>query len=207
MLDIYKPTAKNTGSAISLQASDRDGHLYLNFIRQHSWDATRQKGSFRENKNKPGLSTTLKFNQIEAGAWLDAIERFVEFSAFHGTQQRSTRISFNLAEGDNPTVFVLRVSQTDGANQKASFFIPISFGEARAIKEYLIHYLHKSFKKQRATQESKQGLDTPNQQEPEPTADPTPVAEESFVEAEQQQEPQQEQQQGQDAGQDDATAW
>lgn len=147
-VQIYKPNPKVTGAALSFQASDRDGSLYVNIIRQASWDGNRKKGAFAENRNKPGHSAVIKLSQVEAGSIIDAIERWDKFSAFHSSPKKTTQISFALAEGDPPTAFIFKLTQTDAADttQKASFFIPISFGEARLIKEYLIHYLHKNFR-------------------------------------------------------------
>lgn len=148
MISIYKPTPRNTGCAISFQASNQNKHLYVSLIRQHSWDANRKLGSFISNKNVPNMSTTLKFHQAEAGAMIDAIERWYEFSAYHGSENKATRISFGPAEGEDSSTMVFKVNQndTEDTTQKSSFFIPISLGEARLIKEYLIHYLHKSFR-------------------------------------------------------------
>ena len=153
MVQIYKPTARVTGLAISLQASDRDGKLYVNMIKQASWNEQTKKGSFIENRKKPGFYTTLKFNQAEAAGMIDAIERHYEFKAYHGTEARATQITFGPAQPKNegdvaPALFVLRAVQTDSQDttQKVSFFIPLTYAEARLIKEYLVHYLHKSFR-------------------------------------------------------------
>lgn len=145
-IQIYKPNSKNTGSAISLQASDRDGKLYLNFIKQASWNGQTKKGSFIENKSDPTKSTTLKFNQVEAAQIIDCVERHYQWSGFHDSQSKSTGIIF--APNDERNVFSLSVTQTDkqDSTQKNQFFIPLTYAETRLIKEYLIHYLHKSFR-------------------------------------------------------------
>lgn len=163
VIQIYKPTAKNTGCAISLNASDRDKYLYIELIRQFSWDVARKKGSFIENRKRPGMNTVLKFNQTEVGALLDAIERFYEFKPFHSSEKKVTQISFAPAEGDSPTTYVFKVLQSDAddSTKKASFFIPINFGEARLIREYLVYYLHKSFKMAFDSQSNKKFSDMP----------------------------------------------
>jgi hypothetical protein len=137
-----------TGSAISFQASDKSEELFVSIIKQATWDNNTKKGSFLSNRNKPGFYVTIKFNQAEVGTILDALERFYEFTAFHSSAKATTQIHFGPSEGEAPTSFVFRATQTDkqDTSQKASFFIPISFGESRLIREYLIHYLHKSFK-------------------------------------------------------------
>ena len=150
MIQIYKPTPRNTGMAMSVKAGDTDGHFYVEVLKQFSWDSTRNKGSFVENRKKPGKNTIMKFNQVEAANWIDSIERYVKFSGFHGIESRKTSFSFELAEGNPAASFFFKINQTNAEDttQKDSYFIPISFAEARLIKEYLIHYLHKAFARQ-----------------------------------------------------------
>ena len=50
MIQLYKPTKKNTGTALGFQASDRDKNLYVTMIKQASWDDNKQTGSFNENR-------------------------------------------------------------------------------------------------------------------------------------------------------------
>jgi len=170
---LYKPTKKVTGLAISLQSSDKDKSLYLNLIKQFSWDENARKGSFFENRNKPGMSTIIKLNQVEGGSILDAIENNSAFSAYHNSANRSTQIIFEPSK--EKSCFTLKILQTENGdeNQKNSFFIPISFGEARLIKKYLIPYLHKSLRK----------LETPKNraatQQKQLEPEPTPAKEES----------------------------
>lgn len=145
MIQIYKPNRNNSGIATGFQASDRDRSLYVSFIRQYSWNAQTQKGSFMENRKKPGFSTLLKFSQVEVAAILDALEQNSGWKTIHVAPNRSTQII--LAPGDQAHPgFTFTVNQTEKSDgQKASFFLPLNFGEARLIREYLLHYLHKSF--------------------------------------------------------------
>ena len=146
MITFYKPTPKNTGLAMSFQASDRDKHLYVNLLKQVNWDANTKKGSFLANKNKPGFYANIKFNQIEAGGMLDAIEHNALFSAYHSSAKYITQIKLEPSPVENPTSFVFKVLQTDtqDSTKKSSYFISLTFGEARLVRQYLIHYLHKS---------------------------------------------------------------
>jgi hypothetical protein len=179
-LHLYKPTAKNTGLAIGLQASDQDKHLYVNLIKQASWNAETKRGSFTENKDKPGASATLKFNQLEAASLIDAIETNGPFKAYHDAPKRTTQITFEPSEAEK-ACWVFKVSQTskEDANQKTSFFMPITYGEARLIKEYLLHYLHKSFamrlpSRQRAAQPEQAAENTePQTPAPEEAQEPS----------------------------------
>lgn len=187
MLNIYKPNPKVTGTGLSLQASDRDGKLYLNLIKQSGWNDQTKKGSFLANKDKPGASTVLKFNQMEAGSLIDSIENMTTASFYHASSSKTTRISFapsNIQKDKAPNCFVLTVNQaeTEDSSKKTNFLIPFTFAEARVIKEYLIHYLHKSFSIKPQKTDNKQ-----NQQ-------PEEVAASSEVQTETQSEPQSEQQ-------------
>ena len=133
-----------TGTAISFQASDKE-ELFVSLIKQATWDDKTKRGSFIANRNKPGFSMVIKFNQIEAGSMLDALEKFYEFKAFHSSANSTTQISFAPSEDNISYVFKAHQTNKQDTTKKASFFIPISFGESRLIREYLIHYLHKSF--------------------------------------------------------------
>lgn len=177
MIQIYKPTKNVTGAAISLQAGLKDKHLYLNFIKQASWNDQTKKGSFIENRNKPGFSTVVKFNQVEVGAMLDALEKFYAFSAFHSSDKSKTQITFGPADGEQKDkLYVLKIHQTNAQDttQKTSFFIPITFGEARLIQEYLRYYLHTSFRfdakaaANKPQPQKEQTRSVPNQQTSEP---------------------------------------
>jgi hypothetical protein len=173
-IQLYKPTSRMTGMAISFQASDMDESLYVSLIKQASWNETTKRGSFIENRNKPGFSTVIKFNQIEAGSMVDAIERFYAFTAFHNSADFTSQITLGPADGTNPSTFVFKVHQTNkkDTTKKSSFFIPISFGEARMIKEYLIHYLHKAFSFKKADKDVPS--ETPQPESPEPVNNPAP---------------------------------
>jgi len=173
MISLYKPTKKTTGLAISFRASDRDKSLFLNLIKQFSWNEAEKKGSFVENKDKPGFSTAIKLNQIEAAAIIDCIERVYPWSAFHNSPSKTTQINFGPSQ--DSSVFTLQVNQTDkqDTSQKSSYFIPITYAEARLIKEYLIHYLHKSFRSNGNTNnKDKNTNNSPVQQEQTPEKQP-----------------------------------
>lgn len=147
MIQLYKPNAKNTGMALGFQASDREKKLWVTMIKQVSWDAQKAKASFNENKKKPGFSTNLKFSQIEVATMLDALEQNYVYKTVHDAESRMTQITLAPADEKYPG-FTFSVYQTDKAtNNKSSYFMPLTFGEARLIREYLVHFLHKSFRK------------------------------------------------------------
>ncbi len=147
-LSLYKPSKSNKGTAISFMASDNDNSLYLSLIKQASWNETTRTGSFIQNKDKPGLNAKVKLNHLEAACILDSIETNSMWSTVHSTEKKMTNITFAPGDEQHPG-FTLSVNQTDKQDTtlKSSFFMPLSFGEARLIKEYLVHYLHKSFQK------------------------------------------------------------
>jgi hypothetical protein len=173
-IQIYKPNSKVTGCALSLQASDRDGKLYVNMIKQASWNPETKKGSFIENRNDPTKKTVLKFSQVEAAQIIDCVERHYQWSGFHDSASKTTGIVF--APNDERSVFSLSVNQTDKQDStvKSQFFIPLTYAEVRLIKEYLIHYLHKSFKMKTDSRPANQEQEVrqPEAQEEQPVEQP-----------------------------------
>ncbi len=186
MIALYKPTRSNKGCAISLQASDRDKSLFLNLIAQFGWDEAKKKGSFIENRKNPLKSTTLKLNQIEAASIVDSIEQNTAFKTVHSTSAKMTSISFLPGDETHPG-FTLSVNQTnkEDTTKKASFFMPLSFGEARLIKEYLLHYLQKSFaiNESREQQQSSEAQGAPATEEAPLQAQEAPLPSEPSQEA------------------------
>ena len=60
MIQFYKPNAKNTGSACSFSYNKKEKALWVNFIRQASWNPETKNGTFATIK--PGWSTDFKVN-------------------------------------------------------------------------------------------------------------------------------------------------
>ena len=56
-ISIYKPTVKNSGSGFSFQmgidSKSKEPTLFVKSILQHSWDAQKRQGYFKENLDNP----------------------------------------------------------------------------------------------------------------------------------------------------------
>ena len=87
IVQYYKPNSKNTGCAFSFDIGSNQKNnepcIYIRAIKQFSWNNERRTGSFSENSKNPEKSISLKINEIEAGGFINAIENYCDFSAFH----------------------------------------------------------------------------------------------------------------------------
>ena len=90
IVQYYKPNSKNTGCAFSFDIGSNQKNnepcIYIRAIKQFSWNNERRTGSFSENSKNPEKSISLKINEIEAGGFINAIENYCDFSAFHSFQ-------------------------------------------------------------------------------------------------------------------------
>lgn len=146
MLAFYKPNEKNNGISISFRASDREKCLFLQFLKQASWNPDAQTGSFSENKRLPGKELIIRISQVEAASIIDAIERYVTFDTSHDFERKSVQFFFGPCSDHNKGEFCCGANlNNQQIGVRAAFLFPASSGEARLIKEYLVHFLNKSF--------------------------------------------------------------
>ena len=167
MIHIYHPNKAVKGFACSFWYSDRDGNLYATLIKQSGWDDTNQVGTFKASLEDPTKKVNIKLSDVEACAILDCIERNRPFSSFHQFDEAPKSIQFvpwmvtppSDMDGDKlpPTQkgysFTVVINDKSDASKKNSFYIGLTFAEARLIREFLIHFLHIGFRKQRAHRE------------------------------------------------------
>lgn len=152
MISFYKPNSKNTGTACSFSVNPKDESIWSSLIKQSSWNDSKKIGSFSDNQNNPNKSVKIKFSLTEAAGLLDALERNVEFSAYHTSEKQSTQIKFSPYIKDNKHVgFSYIVNKTDKQNSenKQSYLIGFYFNESRLIKEFLSYALNSIFESQR----------------------------------------------------------
>lgn len=151
-LNIYKPNAKVDGCACSWSCTDQ-GIIYLNMIKQASWNEKTKKGSFSENRESEDKKTNLKFNEFEAGSLIAAIENFSEVSFFHqfgdGSDRNVQQITFKpwvknqkiideaqkSGQPEPAPVKAFGLSVTRNSTDK--FKMPLELGECYAIKRLL----------------------------------------------------------------------
>ena len=157
MVSFYKPTPKVTGTAMSFYLNKRDNSFFSNLIKQDSWDSSRKIGSFQKNKKVEGKNVNIKFSQTEIASIVDSIDRNVEISGYHGSNQ-VVRFSFGpytpkkkvgdeWVEGSEQKGFSFRVtreSKEDSTN-KQSYVIGLTFPEAKLLREHLVYLLSESF--------------------------------------------------------------
>jgi hypothetical protein len=145
-LQFYKGNAKVTGTACSFQTKDTS--LFVNFIKQHSWNEAKKLGSFRENAKNPEKTTVLKFNAVEAAGIVDAINRNAEYKFYHTAPNSNAMGKFCPYLRDNNQIgfsFNASKEQKGDSVNKVSFLIGFTFAEAVLVKEFLLEFIKNSF--------------------------------------------------------------
>jgi len=151
MITFYKPNSKNTGTACSFTFNGKDASVWGSLIKQSSWNDAKKIGSFSENQNNPNKSVKVKFSLTEAAGIIDAIERNVEFSAYHTSEKQTTRIKFcPYIKEDKQVGYSYSVNKEDKQNSenKQSYLIGFYFNEAILIREFLKFALTSIFHQQ-----------------------------------------------------------
>lgn len=147
--NLYKPNTKNTGCAFSFKiiTKDKEGNpskptFLIQAIKQASWDSNKRTGSFSANAKDPEKNIYCKINENEAGAIIDALEKYSEFSAYHTYNDDKTTISLKPYQKNNGVdAWSLGVIK----NSTLKFGIGIEMGEARTLKTLLELYLTRLF--------------------------------------------------------------
>ena len=121
MLQFYKPNAKNTGSACSFSYNKKDKALWVNFVKQASWNDSSKTGTFKGSG--PDKKANSKFSVTDLAGLVHAIETNSEFSNFHGTKERNTTFKFSPYVRDgNQVGFSFSLNQNNSQeNIKKSF--------------------------------------------------------------------------------------
>ena len=152
---LYKPNAKNTGSAFTFDCTkDRNGNpvLFVSMILQHSWNNDRKTGSFKENAKNPDKSTTIKLTDIEAGEFLSSMKTRIPFVGFHKTEEKTTIIKFTpwdknriIKNKDGQETFKSPAWGLTVTKNSSQFFkLPIEAGEAECLAVLLEDYIKES---------------------------------------------------------------
>ena len=145
MIQFYKPNSKNTGSACSFSYNKKDKALWVNFIRQASWNAESKTGTFKGAT--PDKKASSKFSVTELAGLVHAIETNGEYGNFHGNKERNTTFKFSpyIREG-NQVGYSFSLNQNNSQeNLKKSFIIGFTFAEGRMLKEYALTVLKNYF--------------------------------------------------------------
>lgn len=151
MISFYKPNSKNTGTACSFSVNSKDGSVWSSLIKQSSWNDATKTGSFSDNKDNPQKSARVKFSMTEVAGLLEALDKNVEFSAYHSSDKQITKIKFSPYIKDDKQVgfsYSVNKESKDNIENKQSFLLGFYFNEARLLKEFLTHALNSIFKAQ-----------------------------------------------------------
>lgn len=152
---LYKPNAKNTGSAFTFDCTkDRNGNpvLFVSMILQYGWNDERKTGSFKENAKNPDKSTTIKLTDIEAGEFLSSIKTRIPFLGFHKTEEKTTIIKFTpwdknriIKNKDGQETFKSPAWGLTVTKNSSQFFkLPIEAGESECLAVLLEGYIKQS---------------------------------------------------------------
>jgi len=154
MIAIYHPSKNNNGFACSFSQSFKDGTIFTTLIKQSTWDAENQIGTFKASRNDPQKQVNIKLAQVEVAAILDSIDRNREFSTMHDGDKQIKSIKFapwmnKVDDGQKPTQrgysFSITITDKQDSSVKNSFYIGLTFPEGRLIREFLIQALAKQF--------------------------------------------------------------
>ena len=174
MIQFYKANAKVSGTACSFSVNPKDKSVYASLIKQKSWDANSKTGRF-DTENK----CITKLNVMELGAIINAIEAKSDWSAYHGTQTRATKMNFSpYSQGDNHGFnFRVTADSKEDSENKATFSMGFRYGEAEALKQYFIFSMQAIFQNSleeaqaNASGNKKSNYNKPKQVEKQETAD------------------------------------
>lgn len=97
-ISIYKPNSKNSGCAFSFRygvQKNSDPCLFVNSIKQYSWDDTKKTGNFSSNADDPSKNLSIKFNEFECGSIISSLRNRYEYNTFHNYEDNKTTIKFS----------------------------------------------------------------------------------------------------------------
>lgn len=178
-IHLYHPNKAIKGFACSFWFSDRNDAVFATLIKQSGWDEKNQNGTFKESLNDPNRKVSIKLSYVEVSAILDCIERNRPFTTFHDSEEAPKSINFIPWLNADKTIkgysFSITVGNKQDSTFKNSFYIGLTFAEARYIREFLIFCLNAHFIKTRAgTSSVAQLSDNKPARNPEPQAESEP---------------------------------
>jgi hypothetical protein len=142
MIQFYKANPKVTGTACSFSVNPKDKSVYASLIKQKSWDDKSKTGRF-DADNK----CITKLNIMELGALVNAIDTKTDWSAYHGTQTRATKMNFApYSQGGNEGFnFRVTADSKEDSEKKATYSMGFRYGEAEALKQYFVFSMQSIF--------------------------------------------------------------
>ena len=151
----YHPTPKCTGSACSFYLNDSENSFFSSIIKQKTWDADRRRATF--HKDNADERVIVKFSCKEICALIDCMERNVEYSGYHGSNQiirfrfgpyakKQKDSSGEWVEGPQVgfSLTVNKESKEDSTNKK-NFAMGFDYAEAMELRLLLEYLVGRSF--------------------------------------------------------------
>jgi len=148
MIAFYHPSKSGKGFASSFQYSKKDNTVYAQIIKQYGWDDESQTGTFKESMKDPNKKISIKLSPIEVSAIIDCIERNRTFKTFHDNSEFPKTINFSqwiMGDVSKGFSFSVGISSKQDSEFKNSFYIGLTFPEARYLREYLVFCLNEIF--------------------------------------------------------------
>ena len=142
MIQFYKANPKVTGTACSFSVNPKDKSVYASLIKQKSWDDKTKTGRFDADSK-----CITKLSTMELGALIHSIESKTDWSAYHGTQTRATKINFSpYSQGGNEGFnFRVTADSKEDSENKSTYSMGFRYGEAEALKQYFVFAMHAIF--------------------------------------------------------------
>jgi len=133
MIQFYKANPKVTGTACSFSVNPKDKSVYASLIKQKSWDDKTKTGRFDADSK-----CITKLSTMELGALIHAIESKTDWSAYHGTQTRATKMNFSpYSQGGNEGFnFRVTADSKEDSENKSTYSMGFRYGEAEVLKQY-----------------------------------------------------------------------
>lgn len=154
-MQFYKANKSNKGCACSLSFNSKEASLFIQLIKQVSYDEQRHIGSF-----SGGEKVTIKSNLTEIGGFIDSLKRNVDYSTVHQSKDATTQIWFApyyVGDGENRVQkgYGLRVSKKTKDGQESKFLMPFNFGEGQILQSYFDFVLKHIFSAEYAEQKKR----------------------------------------------------
>lgn len=144
-LTFFHANKNNSGSLAGLSINSKTGELYVSIVKQSFYSPETHTGSFK------GDRLNVKFNFMEVGALMNAVDKNVIYNTVHvsnfGGNRQATSIFFSPYPKDGEQKgFSLSVSKkNDATGQSQNFSIGFSFAELKVLYEYFRFFLHRHF--------------------------------------------------------------
>ena len=142
MIQFYKANPKVSGTACSFSVYPKVKSVYASLIKQKSWDDKTKTGRFDADSK-----CITKLSTMELGALINAIDTKTDWSAYHGTQTRATKMNFSpYSQGGNEGFnFRVTADSKEDSEKKATYSMGFRYGEAEVLKRYFIFSMNAIF--------------------------------------------------------------